>query len=127
MARAVLDASALLALIHEEPGADVVRAALPGALVSAVNLSEVVTKLTERGYQDEEIEETLADLDIEVRPFDAGAARRAGLLRRQTRQLGLSLGDRACIELAQQTALPALTADGPWLQLKIGVKVQSIR
>ena len=98
----VLDASALLCLLFDEPGADRVEQVLHEAFVSAANLSEVVAKLIDRGLEGGEALADLRELDFEVVAFDRGQAERAGLLRATTREAGLSLGDRACLALAQQ-------------------------
>jgi ribonuclease VapC len=107
----VLDASALLALLHDERGADRVAAVLPGAVVGAVNLSEVVAKLAERGMSASSIRTALQGLDLDVRAFDADLAYDTGELRRTTRARGLSLGDRACLALAARLGAIAVTTD----------------
>ncbi len=128
MSSSVLDASALLALINGEPGHQQVRAALLAeAAIGVVNLAEVVTKLVDAGMVELVIRQTLAPLRLEVVQFDAELAYRTGLLRRLTRQAGLSLGDRACLALAQYLALPVLTADRAWQGLQLGVAIQVIR
>jgi len=100
---------------------------LSDGAVSAVNLSEVVAKLSERGVPEKEIRTALDGLGLDVVPFDETTAYRAGLLRRATRSLGLSLGDRACLALALQLAVPVFTTDRSWKTLRIGVKVRAIR
>jgi PIN domain nuclease of toxin-antitoxin system len=122
----VLDASALLAALNAEPGSGIVAAEID-PIISAVNLSEVVAKLVERGGTDEDIRAAIGALQLEVRDFDAELAHAAGLLRRTTRQQGLSLGDRACLALAQSLGLPVLTTDRTWLDLRLGIDVQVIR
>ncbi len=123
----VLDASALLCLLLEERGAEKVLAALPGCVIGAVNLSEVVAKLSDRGGAPAAIDAALSALDLEVAPFDAEQARLAGLLRLQTRGLGLSLGDRACLALACLRKTVALTCDANWAKLEIGCAVELAR
>jgi ribonuclease VapC len=123
----VLDASALLALLNEEPGSEAVAQAFPRAAVSAVNLSEVVAKLVEAGMPIEEVRRILEDLDLDVRPFDAEMAYSSGALRAATRTLGLSLGDRACLALGQFLGRPVLTTDRAWESLDLGVTVRPIR
>jgi PIN domain nuclease of toxin-antitoxin system len=123
----VLDASALLALLNSEPGSATVAAAFPGVSISAVNLSEVVAKLVERSMPAEAVRTILEDLDLDIHPFDAEAAHRAGALRTATRQLGLSFGDRACLALGRQLGRPVLTTDGVWGSLDLGVTVRAIR
>ncbi|MBN9541896.1 MAG: type II toxin-antitoxin system VapC family toxin [Alphaproteobacteria bacterium] len=117
MSDVVLDSSAVLALLAGEPGADLVKDALPGALLSAVNLAEIVAKLTERGMPAAEAASLIDAIGIEVVAFDALQAVRSGALRPSTRAAGLSLGDRACLALADARALPVLTADNAWRQL----------
>jgi ribonuclease VapC len=123
----VLDASALLALLNGEPGNKVVAENLPGAVISAVNLSEVVAKLGEAGMPNDVVRSALEDLGVELRAFDSEAAYLTGALRAQTRKLGLSLGDRACVALGFQLSFPVLTADRNWKELDVGVEVRTIR
>jgi PIN domain nuclease of toxin-antitoxin system len=123
----VLDATALLALLQEEPGAEMVAEAIPHASISTVNLAEVVGKLADAGMPEEAVQGALAGLGIKVIPFDEDLAYRTGLLRPLTSAYGLSLGDRACLALGQRLSQPVLTADRVWASLKIGVKVRVIR
>lgn len=120
-ARYVLDASALLAAMLGERGADVVAECFAEAVISAVNLSEVVAKLSERGVPDDAIRESLFDLDLDVRDFDPAQAIRAGILRNVTKAKGLSLGDRACLALAAELGATALTTDAAWQDIDHGV------
>jgi ribonuclease VapC len=113
----ILDASALLALLNGEPGAEQVASVLAKARISAVNLSEVVAKLSDYGMPEAEIREALGGLGLEVAPFGEAQAYAAGLLRGVTRARGLSLGDRAFLALAQDQGLPALTTDSGWAGL----------
>jgi PIN domain nuclease of toxin-antitoxin system len=123
----VLDASALLALVNQEPGHTLVANLLPKARISAVNLSEFVAKLTDRGMAEEEIQEILAELNLQVIPFDEAQGALAGYLRPVTKHLGLSLGDRACLALGIQMNCPVVTADRAWAKLTIGPVIQVIR
>lgn len=127
MPSTVLDASAILAFLQEEPGADVVEEALADSVVSAVNLAEVASKLSDFGMPDDEIAATVVDLRMDVAYFDEAAAFASATLRAATRAKGLSLGDRACLTLAAATAAPALTADRIWRELDVGVDVRLIR
>ena len=127
MAEVVVDASALLALLNAESGADIVAQAIPGAAISAVNLSEVVAKLSEAGMPESAIHRSLQPLGLEVIPFDEEQAYQAGFMRVSTKGTGLSLGDRGCLGLALKLGLPVLTADKTWLELSIGVTVKIIR
>jgi PIN domain nuclease of toxin-antitoxin system len=123
---AVLDSSAVLALLLAEDGAAIVTEALPGALFSTVNLAEVVAKLVERGMPSGEAREAMAATGVEFVDFDADQACLSGELRAATRSHGLSLGDRACLALARVRGLPAVTADAAWAQVE-GFEVTVIR
>jgi ribonuclease VapC len=126
----VLDASALLALFNDEPGAQAVLDALAGdCLLSAVNQTEVLTKLLDKGLSQAEAASVMESVEIQVLAFDAGQSLEAAWLRRETRALGLSLGDRACLALARSRKAVALTADRPWSQVAdaVGVTVRCIR
>ena len=128
MSEFVLDASAILALIFRETGAEEVERALPDAMMSTVNLAEVVARLCDRGMPTNLIERTIDRLSLTLVPFSPAIALSAGLLRRETKAFGLSLGDRACLATAQAMDRPALTADSAWRRLKLaGVDVQVIR
>ncbi|WP_165322845.1 type II toxin-antitoxin system VapC family toxin [Rhizorhabdus phycosphaerae] len=125
--RYVLDASALLAAMLGERGAQLVEAHFSSACISAVNLSEVVAKLSERGVPDAAVQESLADLDLDVRDFDTAQAMRAGSLRNLTKSKGLSLGDRACLALAGELNAVALTTDEAWADIELGIAVELAR
>jgi ribonuclease VapC len=127
MAEVVLDASALLALIHGEAGAERVKAALPAAMLGSVNLAEVVTKLVERRMRRDDIAEVLLELDLDLHPFDEALAFETGVLRANTGHRGLSLGDRACLALARRLGARVLTADRAWQGLDLGVPVEMLR
>lgn len=104
-----------------------VRPLMANSLLGAVNLTEVATRLLDLGFASAEVDRLLTRLRFTVVSFDADLAIRAGLLRGGTRDLGLSLGDRACLALAQREGLPVLTADRAWLELDVGVQVVLIR
>ena len=123
----VLDSSALLAVINDEPGAERVVATLDDAVVSAVNHAEVVTKLVEFGLGPGLARRALLRMGVRVVDFGIDLADRTGELRARTRELGLSLGDRACLALAQRERRVAVTADHKWGAVDIGVDVQLIR
>lgn len=127
MADVLLDASALLAVIQVEPGAEIVRQALRGAAISAVNLAEVVTKLVETGVSTDEALSTVRGFPVPVMDFDASLAERTGDLRRVTKTLGLSLADRACLALAEREGLPVLTTDRRWAELDLGIDIRLVR
>jgi len=128
MSSCVLDASALIALFHQEPGSDKVAQAIEeGAILSTVNLSEVASKLSELGIPDALIQTSINVLELTIFDFNAELAYKAGLLRLPTKSAGLSLGDRACLALAQHLHLPALTIDLAWKDLLPDVTVQLVR
>lgn len=129
----VLDASALLAHLRDEPGADVVAEAIAsGAVISTVNLAEVFSRAADRGEEPAKLaaeltQSGLLDGAITVEPFTAADAIDAGRLRPLTRDAGLSLGDRACLALARRLDAPALTADTDWQGVDHGVELRPIR
>jgi ribonuclease VapC len=127
VSKTVIDASALLALLNAEPGADIVADALPDGAISAVNLSEVIAGLSAAGMPENAIRQALRSLGLEIIPFDEEQAYQAGLLYTSTRDAGLSLGDRACLGLAVTLGISALTADRVWAGLPVGITIQVIR
>ncbi|RYB01659.1 type II toxin-antitoxin system VapC family toxin [Lichenibacterium ramalinae] len=129
MSRCVLDASALLALLLGEPGADKVKAAFDGSLMSVVNMAEVVSHYAKLGAVRHDIEALLRPLPIRLIPLDAALSYDAGMLRPITLQGGLSLGDRCCLALAKREGLPALTAERRWplIAEAAGATVELIR
>ena len=128
MSSVVLDASALLASIYDEPGGRQVDAALDAsAAISTVNLSEVVARLAADGLPVEQVRAGIESWRLDIVEFNAELALEAGMLRPTTRRAGLSLGDRACLALARRLGLPVLTADRAWAGLPIRVTVQLIR
>lgn len=127
MSRVVLDASALLALLNQEEGAERVAPFLADAVISTVNLAEVVTRMALAGMPETAIREALALLPLESVPFDVGQAIEVGLLAPTTRPSGLSLGDRACLILTRRLDATAVTADQAWVNIDAGVAVELIR
>lgn len=127
MLERVLDASALLALLLAEPGADVVRQHLRGSLMCAVNHAEVLARLVRHGKSLEDCLDRLARLELSVVPFDAHRAALSASLLPKGATVGLSLGDRACLSLGMARDLPVLTADRHWADLDLGVRVELIR
>lgn len=123
----VLDSSAVLAVVLNEPGANLVKIGAQGAAISAVNLAEVVSKLCDQLFSKEQIGLIVDGLDLEVAPFDENQAIAAGHLRVATRHKGLSLGDRACLALAIREKATVLTADRSWSNLDLGIEIKVIR
>jgi ribonuclease VapC len=127
MSKVVLDASALLALLHQESGAEMVQMALPESVISAVNWSEVWQKTIERKVSTDGLREDLEALGLKIEPFTPEQAELAAQLREPSRSLGLSLGDRACLALALNLKVTAITADKVWETLVIQIPIQVIR
>jgi ribonuclease VapC len=132
-AQPVLDASALLAYLGDEPGADVVADAIAGgATVSTINLAEALSTLAMRGSDpagvvSELTSRGLLDGAITVEPFTAADATEAARLRPLTHRVGLSMADRACLAVARRLAAEALTCDQAWGGLGLDVDVRVIR
>lgn len=129
MSRVLLDASALLAFLRDEPGADLVESRLSNAAISVMNLAEVVTHYARRGNGRDIIEEAITETGVLCLPADSDLAYEAGLLSPLTISAGLSLGDRFCLALAKRLKCEVLTADRAWSSIadRIGVSVRLIR
>ncbi|MDE2563015.1 MAG: type II toxin-antitoxin system VapC family toxin [Sphingomonadales bacterium] len=129
MSEVVLDASALLALLNDEPGAAKVAEVLGGARMSSVNLAEVVSHFVHAGMPQSDIDAMLRPLPVEIVAADEALAHIAGRLRAVTASAGLSLGDRFCLALARRDGLPAMTADKQWRTIadQAGAAIQVIR
>ena len=123
----VADASAILAALKNEPFSNVDPRLLVGATVSAVNVCEVLSKLHDDGLNEEQAQAAVAVMDLRVVPFDEIQARTAARLRSMTRHAGLSLGDRACLALADRLGYPVVTADRVWASLEVGIEIIMIR
>jgi ribonuclease VapC len=124
----IIDASAFLAFLHDEPGAEVVRKHLPHVLISTLNFCEVIGKYTQRANLPvEDIRCRLHILTSDIIPFDEHQAFLAASWHKAPQPFGLSLADRACLALAKQRGLPVLTADRIWQTLDLGVTVVLIR
>jgi PIN domain nuclease of toxin-antitoxin system len=128
-----LDASALIALLQNERGAEVVEAAIAdGATMSTVNLAEALSTMARKGADPATALATMTERGviggaITVEPFTLADAVEAARLRPLTAKAGLSLGDRSCLALARRLGTPALTADQPWHSIDLPVEVRSIR
>jgi len=128
MSSIVLDASALLAVLNQEPGAELLPAErLARSTSSAVNLAEAHTKLVREGMDPDEAWEDVMGPIAEWAPFTAEQAKIAGSLAAQTRSIGLSLGDRACLALGLTLKAPVYTTDRAWKALKLGVRIHVMR
>jgi PIN domain nuclease of toxin-antitoxin system len=123
----VLDASALLTLLFQEPGATAVADVIAErAAVSTANLSEVAAVLVRHERDAERILRAVA-AQVTVEPFTTEDALAAAALWAPTRATGLSLGDRACLALAQRLEVPAVTADREWATINVGITIQLVR
>jgi PIN domain nuclease of toxin-antitoxin system len=127
MNKYVLDSSALLAVIHEEAGAGIVEKILDQCVVSAVNLSETIGKLTIDGVPAHDALDIVSDMVQSIIPFNTDIALIAGRLTPHTRALGLSFGDRACLATAEYLNIEAVTADKVWSKLQEPIKIKIIR
>lgn len=128
MSKVVVDASVVIAYLRREPGWESLEGHLASAcLIGAVNLTEVIGTLRDKGIAPEVIDRILDQLALTVMPYDEPQAREAGELRVASRHLGLSLGDRACLALARVQKLTAITTDSAWGQLDVGIQVQVVR
>jgi ribonuclease VapC len=124
---AVLDASALLAWMQVEPGADAVEPLLAGGIVSCVNWTEVIQKSVARNIPIQNLREDMEALGLNFVPFSVVQAEIAGAIWNETRHLGLSLADRACLSLALDQRCPVVTSDRNWTKLTLGIEIKSIR
>ena len=123
----VVDASAVLAFVNNEPGSEAVESVLDNAIISTVNLAEVGAKLVDKGMTVEEARQVRTSLGLQVRDFDESLAEESVRLRSVTKSKGLSLGDRACLALAVLEKAEVLTTDRIWAELDIDCDIQVIR
>jgi ribonuclease VapC len=123
----VLDSSAILAVLFQEPGAESVTDLLSGGLLSTVNLAEVRTILTLRRIPPARIRGCIDEMGCEVILFDEEQAHLTGELVAQTHAYGLSLGDRACLALAVERKATVYTTDRAWKSLDLGIPIEVIR
>ncbi|MGJ5676456.1 MAG: type II toxin-antitoxin system VapC family toxin [Nostochopsis sp.] len=123
----VLDASALLAYLKDEPGGDVVEAVLAESVISSVNWAEVIQKSIAAGVVVEGMLDDLQALGLVVEPFTPEDGELTGRLWEQTRSFGLSLGDRACLSLGLRLGVAVLTSDLAWLNLNLRLEIRAVR
>lgn len=123
----VLDSSAVLAWLRDEPGADVVQPLLSAAVMSAANWSEIWQKLRQHGVDADRTTNRLRTLGVRVEPLTEADAVTAANLWARTRAAGLSLADRCCLALGARLDLPTVTADKAWAGLDIDIPVRLIR
>lgn len=123
-----VDASALIAFLRREPGAEVVAEHLRGAYISAVNLCEVLEKTPKSDHSNDRVLALLHNWQVDIIPFDIGQAVVSSLLKGQIEnKYDISFADRACLALAVSRTIPAITADRAWKSLAIGADVILIR
>lgn len=127
MSKVVFDASALLALLNKETGYEVVEKHLANAVMSTVNVTEVVSTLVDVGLEHAEARKIVSEVMAEMIPYDEEQAYIAAALKKTTKAYGLSLGDRACLALAKQAHLPVITADKIWEKISFPHKITIIR
>jgi PIN domain nuclease of toxin-antitoxin system len=123
----VLDASAILAKLYREPGGERVDPVRQTCAISAVNYAEIVSKLIEDGMPFSEAEDSVERLGCQIVEADKYRSAKTGALHERTKRSGISLGDRYCLQLAQELGVPVLTADRKWATLDLGVEVILIR
>ena len=129
MTTAVLDASAVIALLKGERGASRVAGVIANSVVGVFNHAEVVSHFVHLGAPEAEVRTMLGALPFTVVAADEALGWHAGLLRAATAAAGLSLGDRFCLALARRMDAPAYTADRAWKEVAVAaeVKVVTIR
>ena len=115
----VLDASALLALIQEELGSEIIKPLLKFSVMSTVNVAESLTALQRTGISPKEALILITDIIVTIVPFDLEQAGYLAELQSHVQHKGLSLGDRACIALGIKMQVPIYTADRVWAELQL--------
>jgi ribonuclease VapC len=125
--KAVLDASALLAYVQDEPGSETIEPMLDESAISIVNWAEVVQKSIAGGVEVDGLREDVEGLGLSILPFTLEEAETAGRPWLETRSCGLSLGDRACLSLGIRLGVPVLTTDQVWVSLNLPMTVHVAR
>ena len=124
----MLDASAVLAMLRDEPGAETVAATIGRAAISAVNLQEVAKELLREGASLNATRAVLDELNLDLHPHDREAAYAAAALYEPTKQYGRGLGDRSCMALGLQLGVPVITADNEWRNVRVdGLTIEHVR
>lgn len=123
----VLDSSAALAFLFDEPGSAQVATVVGASLMSTVNLAETLAVVERQRREPGSVLQLLRDLGLVFVPFDEDLAEHTARLEGVTRDLGISLGNRACLALAMRTDRPALTADRAWSRLQLPVRIELVR
>lgn len=111
----VLDSSALLAVLLNEPGCDAVRAVIDRTLIHALNVAEVIGKLVREGVPSADAVASVEELSLAIREdFSLRMAADCGELIGKSRSIGLSLGDCVCLTTAAYADAVAITAERLW-------------
>lgn len=123
----VLDASAIMAIINREPGAEIVENYLEQSIMSSVNMAETLAKMQLGGWTSVQAENDVSNLIQNIIPFDKDFAMLSARMIKSTKPYGLSLGDRACLATGLRLGLPVVTTDTAWKKLDLGVEVICVR
>ena len=116
--KVLLDTSAIIALLKQEPGHEMVSEIIANSAISAVNFSEFIAILTRASISEKDIDEIIKDLIPEIIPFCENISKKAGKLSKLTQSYGLSFGDRACLATGDHYHMEIYTADKVWVELK---------
>jgi len=123
----ILDASAVLAYLHQEQGWKTVQSVIGKSYIGAVNWSEVAQKIKQKGMDIETVRSLLEELGLTIIPFPVEQAELAANLWDSGKAFGLSLADRACLALAMQQKSPVFTADKVWAKLQLDIEIHLLR
>lgn len=123
----VLDASAVLAFLKRETGWDIVEPLLPGAVMSAINLAEVLAKVVDVGRDPDAVSRNLEDQGITYVEATPRQALRVATLQPQARQHDLSYADRFAVALAEEVGGELITSDDDLSRLPCGAKITKFR